>query len=107
MTEPASFTQKEMLVRIDAKVDVIAAKQANYDVELALLKARQEEQVRTSREKQKEHDTKYEALDKRIDALTATQESFSRRLTYATGAISVIVVAANWLVPATVRHFLG
>jgi hypothetical protein len=97
--EPANgtgFSTKEMLVRIDAKVDVIAAKQAHYDVELALLKARQETQERIMAESARDY-----------ERLQSVVEGVGRKIAVATGALSAIIVAANWLVPAAVRHFLG
>ena len=45
-----SFSTKEMLVRLDGKLDVVLNKQNHYDVELALLKARVEEHERNNKE---------------------------------------------------------
>ena len=49
-TPPNGFTAKEMWVRVDGKLDAVLAKQNHYDVELALVKARQEEQDRDIKE---------------------------------------------------------
>ncbi len=96
MTETNGFSSKEMLVRIDAKVDVIAAKQAHYDVELALLKERQRQLEVSSVEN-----------SATVEVVRAGQERLGKKIAWATGALSAVAVAANWLVPAAVRHFLG
>src|SRR3954471_7077514 len=97
--EPANgigFSTKEMLIRIDAKVDFIGGKQSTYDVELALLKARQEVLERAG-----------DAQEKRYEELRAGVDRVGRKIAMAAGGLSALIVAANWVVPATIRHFLG
>lgn len=78
------FTQKEMLVRIDSKVDsltqTVAVKNAYYDVEVALLKARADKLENASKE-----------LDEALDEARDRQESILTRINVAAGAVAIIV----------------
>jgi hypothetical protein len=96
------FTTKEMLIRIDGKVDqlnaTMAAKHAHYDVELALLKARDEERKaqvenlavaaeKTAHEVRHALETREVVMDKKVDEVRAVQSETLRKLAYATGTV--------------------
>ena len=103
-----SFTTKEMLVRMDGKLDVLAARQTHYDVELALLKERQHqlEVVAASEGTGKaqlaaELKEQRAKMDAEVAAIRDELSKVGRKLAYATGTIAgmitlVEVVSRLW-----------
>jgi hypothetical protein len=93
------FTTKEMLVRMDGKLDVLAANQQHTDIELAMLK----ERVRQveDREKADGRDSEAWRAEVRAELVSAKNESalLGRKLAYATGTVGALVFIANFLVP--------
>lgn len=83
-TNGNGFTQKDMLVRIESKVEsltqTVAAKHAGYDVEIALLKARMDEREREDREQ----NAALEDAEERTRGIVTRQN-------IAAGAIAIIV----------------
>lgn len=101
------FSTKEMLVRIDAKVDYIASKQATSDVELALLKARVEAHEKSEEKAVTDDDGRYLKLEKEIEKLSKRQARTDRRVAYAAGAVSVVVFIANVFGPVLAHKLSG
>lgn len=88
-TEPqngTAFTQKEMLVRIDGKLDTVAAHLTAVELELAVHKA------------QPLHsDAPVLTLAEEVANLRRGQESINRRVSMAAGAVAVIVTLAPFV----------
>jgi hypothetical protein len=101
------WTQKEMLVRIDAKVDVIAAKQNHIDVEIALLKARADEIERQVAVKLNDSHEWRDEVRKEINTVKDEQNVIGRKLAYATGTVGAIVVVVNFIAPIILRNWGG
>jgi hypothetical protein len=99
------WTQKEMLIRIDAKVDVIAAKQNHLDVEIALLKARADELERMTRSKVEDVAVWRDEVRDEIKQVKEEQAIIGRKLAYATGTVGAIVIAVNLIGPWLLRQF--
>jgi hypothetical protein len=93
-----SFSQKEMLVRIDSKVDslmqTVAAKHAHYDVEIALLKARADERERNEQQTAEE----IEAAKERLGALNTRQNIAAGALAFVIFMAPVLWILVNKLV---------
>lgn len=83
----SAFTQKEMLVRLDSKVDAliqtVGSKNAYYDVELALLKARADKLEKTD-----------DVVVKTVEETQKEQAAIRTRQNIAAGAIAVVVFLA-------------
>jgi ABC-type uncharacterized transport system ATPase component len=97
------FSTKEMLVRMDGKLDVMAGKQTHYDVEQALLKARVEVQERTLREHTIEEQKTAEAvranleaaerlMDRKVDELSSGQQALALKLAYYAGGLAMLML---------------
>jgi uncharacterized protein YgbK (DUF1537 family) len=116
MEEPVtngSFTTKDMLNRMDGKLDLIASKQGMQDVEIALLKAenvaRKESIAKLEQVSSKGEDDIAQALaernaevDRKFEAYDANFREVFRKMAYATGTIvgaSFIfnALSAGWL----------
>lgn len=120
----SAFTNKEMWVRVDAKLDTLVARQQHFDVELALLKERQaqseawrEAHETAEREKrdaataerrriaetvsETEHD-----LAMRLETLRSNQEEISARQKATAYIVGAVVIIANILIPI-IFHFTG
>ena len=82
-----SFTQKEILVRLDSKVDsliqTVASKNAWYDVQIALLQAGQDKLKVEAEERAKD-----------LEATKAETSSIKTRQNIAAGAIAFIIFMA-------------
>lgn len=104
MSEPVngngggSFTQKEMLVRIDGKVDVIAAKQQNYDVELALLKARVDRNEHAVNATVNNSDGWRDEVRQEISGIKTQNAKIA-------GAVAACVVLVNFIAPIVLRNW--
>lgn len=85
------FTAKEMWVRVDGKLDAVLAKQSHYDIELALVKARVEEQEREARENRDE-------MRKSVETIRMNQQSVGSLIKWAAAIIGALVVASDALV---------
>lgn len=71
------FTNKEMWVRVDAKLDTLVARQQHFDVELALLKERQHQQEVALRD----HDATERADRARLaQEMTKSEELMAREV---------------------------
>jgi len=81
------FTQKEMLVRIDGKLDALTGRTASLELTQAVHEAR----------------PLHEEGQKNFDELRKDHLSLKNSFRYAAGAVSVIVIAGpfifNWLQP--------
>ena len=120
----AAFTNKEMWVRVDAKLDTLVARQQHFDVELALLKERQVQQdawreAHEQAEKEKrdaaaaerheiaqsvvatEHD-----LAMRLEKLRANQDEIGARQKATAYIVGAVVIGANILIPI-IFHLTG
>ena len=100
-----SFTNKEMWVRVDGKLDVIMAKQGSYDIELAMLKERERENrdaikrlesadlhgeeaiAKALESRNVEVDKKFEAYDAAFEASRTDSLTIQKKLAYATGTV--------------------
>jgi hypothetical protein len=111
-TPGTAFTNKEMWVRVDAKLDTLVSRQQHFDVELALLKERQHQHEvalaahdafeRSERDSVKKELQKAEELMAgEVQALKEGQFSISRAVKYASG----VVVGVLILVDVTIRFF--
>ena len=100
-----SFTTKEMLVRIDGKLDAVAARQQGLDIEVALLKARTEVLERERKTDKGDDDNWHEEVRLRITQVEAEQVATQRRLAYAAGGIAVLAVLLNFLAPVILNFF--
>ena len=93
------FTTKEMLVRMDGKLDVLAANQQHTDIELAMLK----ERVRQVEDRAKTEGRDSEAwrAEVRGEMSEAKNEAalLGRKMAYATGTVATLVVLVDLLVP--------
>jgi hypothetical protein len=92
------LTSKEMWVRVDGKLDAVLARQGAYDVELALLKARDEERKAqvialqaltdsTAKDVKAALEKREEIIDEKMDELKSGQSETLRKLAYATGTV--------------------
>ena len=104
------LTNKEMWVRVDAKLDTLVARQQHFDVELALLKERQHqaEVLFTHHDKVEEEDRRAIAasldaaerkMAEEVQNLKDGQFTLGRAVKYATA----IIIAAMVTVDAVVR----
>jgi len=107
-----SFTNKEMWVRVDGKLDAVLAKQNHYDVELALLKERVAGVERTGVSSVAAGNANREALEKQLDdaaALMVTevqnlkdgQVTLNTALKWATAT----VIGASVIIDGAIRFF--
>lgn len=111
-----TFSTKEMLIRLDGKLDSVLARQQNYDIELALLKARADgleladhnrsRDAEKWREEVKRETEKWrDTTDRELESLRADLETLGRRHAYQAGGLAALVVAANIAVPF-ILHFV-
>jgi hypothetical protein len=107
-----SFTNKEMWVRVDGKLDAVLAKQNHYDVELALLKERVAGVERTEASSVAASSASRETLEKQLDdaaALMVTevqnlkdgQVTLNTALKWATAT----VIGASVIIDGAIRFF--
>lgn len=105
--EPANgngFTQKEMLVRLDGKLDIIAGKQQHYDVELALLRARQDETEKDVKTLKEDNDNWQNEVRSRIEGLSAEQGTIGSRQKATAYIVAAVVIVTNIVAPIILRH---
>jgi hypothetical protein len=102
--EPANgsgFTTKEMLVRMDGKLDHVLNRQAGYDVELALLKARADEQEKTQSVIEMQLETAKNVMATEVKALKDGQITLNKALKWATAT----VIGAGAILDAVIRFY--
>lgn len=103
------FTNKEMWVRVDAKLDTLVSRQQHFDVELALLKERQHQQevalaAHHSEEtvaRERVADALKVAEDKmavEVRAIKEGQISVGRLVKYVGGVVAALIVLSDALV---------
>lgn len=107
-----SFSTKEMLIRVEGKIDAILSRQQNYDVELALLKARADQLDMQANDRVHAEDRRREELRKELREVANEQKRVSRdtaklgrKHAYQTGALATVVVIANIAAPLIARAF--
>jgi hypothetical protein len=110
-----AFSTKEMLIRLDGKLDAVLARQQSYEVELALLKARADglelSEHNRSRTVEKwrdglktEAEKRHDELAGEVGSIRSRLEKLGRKHAYQTGALAALVVVANLTLPV-VLHF--
>jgi hypothetical protein len=97
----SGFTTKEMLVRMDGKLDHVLSRQASYDVELALLKARADEQDKTQTVIETQLEAAKGVMATEVAALKEGQISLGKALKWATAT----VIGAGVIFDAVLRFY--
>ena len=99
-TEPRNgFTNKEMWVRVDGKLDVVIAKQNHYDVELALLKARQDEYDRAT----SGGENWRKEVRERIDHIDAQAEDVRTKQKVTAYLVAAVVTISTVVTPVVLK----
>lgn len=106
MREPA-FTVKEMLVRVDGKLDVIASKQQNYDIELALLKARVGQNEVDIKLKHDDSEEWRDEVRAEIAAVKDEQNTISARQKATAIIVAAIVIITNLIGPLVLQKWFN
>jgi hypothetical protein len=101
VTNSVSFTTKEMLVRMDGKLDSVLNRQAHYDVELALLKARVEVNEHALGGVGGQLSEAKNLMATEVSNIKKGQVTLNRTLKYATATVVTAVV----VVDAAIRFF--
>jgi predicted nucleic acid-binding protein len=93
------FSQKEMLVRMDSKLDAVLAQQVADRIDVVLVKARvdgleQEVKERARREEVLRVESAVAATQEDVEEAKARQDAILRRINMASGAIGLVLFLA-------------
>ena len=91
-TRSQAFSTKEMLVRLDGKLDTVIVHQPSFAVRVALL----EQRTSALEAESKDGDVIHDELRRAVDRIT-------RKTAYAAGVLSTVVIVAN-LIAALLSH---
>ena len=101
-----NYTTRDLLARIEGKLDVVASKQQYAEVELALLKARVDEVEKDVTDTERHSYDWREEVRKRMDHIDMQAEDVRARQK-ATAYIVAAIVTLSTVITPVVLHFIG
>ena len=98
-TPPSNgFTQKEMLVKIDGKLDLLSGRIQTVEVKQAVYDARLTEDSADKARIQQDLSEARHAMDEKVDALRKGQTDIGRAVKYATATIASLVFLSDLVI---------